>query len=134
MKNNQLKTLVLFSLIFTLLFSVTVTVFAEENTISPRYSYTANITAGLSFSGGTANCSGSVLPSGSYYATITVTLYRKNGSSWDYVTSWYGSASNGNSAFASGSVYVGSGTFKVVAKGNIGNGLERPTNTVIRSN
>lgn len=134
MKNGHLKNLVIFFLCFVQLFSATVTAFAEENTITPRYAYTANIVATLSFSGGTANCSGSVLPSGSYYATITVTLYRQNGSSWDYVTSWYGSASNGGTAAAGGSVYVGSGTFKVVAKGNIGNGLERPTNTVIRSN
>lgn len=134
MKNGHFKNMVIFSLVFMLLFSAIVTVFAEGTSVTPRYSYTAKINAGLSFSGGTAKCSGTVLPSGSYYSTITVTLYRQNGSSWDYVTSWYGSASNGGTAAAGGSVYVGSGTFKVVAKGVIGNGLERPSASVTRSN
>lgn len=102
--------------------------------ITPRYNFTAEIVSTLTFSGGTAYCGGTVTPSGNYSSSVTVTLYRQDGDSWTYVASWYGSASNGATAAASGSKYVGSGTFKVTARGNIGNGLERPTNSVIRSN
>lgn len=130
---KRIPVVLIMALVF--LFSFSLCDAAEkEATISPRYSFTTSITAALSFSGGTANCSGLVIPSGSYNSSITVTLYRQNGSSWDYVTSWYGSASGSSSASAGGSVYVGSGTFKVTAKGVIGNGLERPTTSVIRSN
>ena len=105
----------------------------EENTISPRYSYTSLVTAGLSFSGNTANCTGGVTPSGNYSVSVTVSLYRQNGSSWDYITSWYGNSTGGATATAAGSINVGSGTYKVVTKGNVGNGLEYPTKTVTRT-
>lgn len=107
---------------------------ALADKITPRYSYTSSITAGLSFSGNTANCSGSVSPSGYDKVSVTVTLYRQNGSSWVYITSWSGSASNGATAAAGGSVSnVSSGTYKVVTKGNVGNGLEYPTKTITRT-
>lgn len=106
----------------------------DENQINPRYSYTSWVTAGLSFSGNTANCSGTVSPSGNYSASVTVSLYRQNGSSWVYITSWSGSATGGGTAGAGGSVNVGSGTFKVVTRGNVGNGLEYPTKTITRTN
>lgn len=100
--------------------------------ISPRYSYTQSITAALSFTGGQANCSGTVLPSGNYNCSITVTLYKQNGSNWDYVTSWSGSATGGDVASAGGSKSVGSGTYKVVASANVG-GKESPSKSVIRT-
>ncbi len=100
--------------------------------ISPRYSYTQSITAALSFSGGQAHCSGSVLPSGSYNCSITVTLYKQNGSDWDYVTSWSGSATGRDKAAAGGSTSVGSGTYKVVASANVG-GKEFPSKSVTRT-
>lgn len=94
--------------------------------VQPRYSYTDRITADLSFSNGKANCFGSVTPSGSHDASITVTLYKKNGTKWEYITSWRGSATDGHSAVASGSYSVSHGTYKVVAAGNVG-GLEFPS-------
>ncbi|MBP3541138.1 MAG: hypothetical protein J6K72_04895 [Clostridia bacterium] len=93
------------------------------------YQYTDSISASLSVTGGTAYCSGSVDPTGTYSASVTLNLYRQNGSSWTYITSWSGSATGGAKASASGNIYVGSGTFKLVVKGNVGNGLEYPTIT-----
>lgn len=100
--------------------------------ISPRYTYTSSITAALSFSGGQAHCSGNVKPSGKYECSITVTLYKQNGSNWDYVTSWSDSASGGSQASAGGSIGVGSGTYKVVSSGNVA-GKEFPTKSVTRT-
>ena len=127
-------------LLLVLLLVTTVAIgiaFADDiaNQIMPRYSYTSHVAAGLSFSGNVANCSGGVSPSGDYDASVTVTLYRQNGSSWDYVTSWSGSATGGSTAAAGGSVNVGSGsgTYKVTTRGNVGHGLEYPTKSVTRS-
>jgi hypothetical protein len=96
------------------------------------YQYTDAISGSLNVSGGVAYCSGSVDPKGTYSATVTINLYRQNGSSWTYITSWSGSASGGAKASASGNIYVGSGTYKLVVKGNVGGGLEYPTITKTR--
>ena len=106
--------------------------FAFANIISPMYSYTQTITATLSFDGAKANCSGAVKPSGNYNCSITVTLYRQNGSGWDYIASWSGSATGGNEASAGGSTSVGSGTYQVIASAHVG-GKEFPSKTVTRT-
>lgn len=97
--------------------------------IKPLYDYTTSITAVLTFSNGKANCYGTLTPSGNEDVTISVTLYKKNGSSWGYVTSWSGSSTGGRTASAGGSVSVERGTYKVVTSGNVG-GFEYPTKTV----
>ncbi|MBR2923726.1 MAG: hypothetical protein IKC28_01745 [Clostridia bacterium] len=131
MKKTKWLSILVLCMLFTMLTSLC---FAEgENTITPRYSYTSYITAGLDINGSTADCSGTVKPSGNYSVSVTVSLYRQNGSSWDYVTSWYGSSTGGKTAGAGGSVNVGSGTYKVVTRGNVGNGMEYPTKSVIRT-
>ena len=94
-------------------------------TITPRYSYTQT------FSGGKAQCSGAVKPSGNYNCSIIVTLYKQNGSDWDYITSWFGSATGGERASAGGSKTVGSGTYKVVSSADVA-GKEFPSKSVIR--
>ncbi|MBE5779413.1 MAG: hypothetical protein E7331_08815 [Clostridiales bacterium] len=134
MKNTLFKKIACLCLCMLLLSAVTLSVYAEGAGITPRYSFTAAIKASLNLSGGTAYCSGSVTPSGGYNSSITVTLYRQENGSWVYVTSWYGSASGSATASAGGSKYVGTGTFKVVSNGIIGNGLERPTTYIVRSN
>lgn len=101
--------------------------------ITPFYTYTSNISASLTFSGDKAVCSGSVLPTGTYSASVTVTLYKKNGSSWAYVSSWSDSATGGNEAYASGSSTVGSGTYKVTVSGNVGGGKEYPSKSVTKT-
>lgn len=100
--------------------------------IMPAYEYTANINAALSFSGNNALCSGKLTPCTTDNTSITVTLYRQNGSSWSYVASWTGKGSNGNVAIASGSASVGSGTYKVVSSGNVG-GKEFPSASITKS-
>lgn len=107
----------------------------QENTdadvliIQPRYSYTSKVSAELSFSNGKAVCKGKIEPSGDYDVTVAVTLYKKEGVNWVYITSWFGSATDGLTASAGGSVSVERGTYKVVTSGNVG-GLEYPTKTV----
>ena len=97
-----------------------------------RYEYTNIISVSLSISGGRANCSGYVKPLGSESASIRVTLYKKNGSNWNYIQSWTGSATGGATAAASGSVSVSQGTFKAVAYGNVG-GKEFPTKSITKT-
>lgn len=131
------KRLVAFGLLTLLLLSmasVSLAAVVEPEEIAPMYNYTSSITASLTFSGGTAKCSGTLKPSGSYGSTIRLTLYRKDGNAWYYVASWSGSASGASTAVASGSASVGSGTFRLVAVGNVGNGLERPSTAVVRTN
>lgn len=106
--------------------------FADTPTIQPRYSYTNKAVAELSFSGGKANCGGYVQPSGKYDTSVTVTLYKKNGTKWDYITSWSGSATGGHMAIASGSITVSRGTYKVVTSGNVQN-LEYPSAKIERT-
>lgn len=99
---------------------------------SLQYEMTDMIRAELSFDGGKAVCYGVVRPSDSYNCSITVTLYKKNGSGWDYVDSWSGSATGGQQASAGGSASVGSGTYKVVASGNVAN-KEYPSKSVTKT-
>ncbi len=87
----------------------------------PFYTHTYSIFSTLSFEGNKAKCSGQVTPIGNDFVSITVTLYKKNGTGWDYIDSWNGEATGGGTAYASGSVNVSSGTYKVVANGNVGN-------------
>lgn len=100
--------------------------------ITPYYLYTSDIAASLSFDGNKANCYGSVSPIGNDSVSVTVTLYKKEGSKWSYVDSWSGNASGGATATASGSATVGKGTYKVVTAGNVG-GKESPTKSVTRT-
>lgn len=105
---------------------------AYDLQIMPYYLYTNDIVASLSFSNGKANCYGSVSPIGNESVSVTVTLYKQNGSAWNYIDSWSGSASGGSMATASGSAYVGKGTYKVETSGNVG-GKEFPSKSVTRT-
>lgn len=106
--------------------------FVDIPIVRPCYSYTHKVVAGLSFSDGKANCNGSVTPYSSYDSSVIVTLYKKNGTKWDYVTSWSGSAKDGLIAAAGGSVSVSHGTYKVVTIGNVAN-LEYPSASIERT-
>lgn len=121
------KSLAFLSLLLVLVLSISLA------SASILYTYTSSITASLSFGGSTAYCSGTVTPSGSDNASITVRLYRQKGSSWIFVTSWSGSATGGSTAAASGSVTVSSGTYKVTSYGVIGGGLEYPTASITKT-
>ncbi len=93
----------------------------ESIIIVPYYTYTYSITASLSFEGNKAKCGGSLSPIGKDSVSLTITLYKQNGTQWDYISSWNGEATGGRTATASGSANVSSGTYKVVANGNVGN-------------
>ncbi|HPJ03232.1 MAG TPA: hypothetical protein PKU80_10370 [Candidatus Limiplasma sp.] len=108
-------------------------VYDAAGDIGLRYSYTNQVSAYLSFSGDTAYCGGFIDPSGQYDTTVRVSLYKKNGSSWSFIKSWSGSAANGNTASASGTVTVSAGTYKVTTRGNIGGGLEYPSTSVTKT-
>lgn len=96
------------------------------------YMHTDSIQAKLTFDGNIATCKGSILPIESLDVTITVSLYKQNGSSWTLLESWMGSAKGGGMASASGTKTVGPGTYKVVTSGNVG-GLEYPTTSVTKT-
>ena len=62
--------------------------------VSPMYITIGDINATLTVQSGQANCGGTVsLNSILYGADITVTLQKKNGNNWAYVSSWSDSGS-----------------------------------------
>ena len=97
--------------------------------VSPMYITIGDINATLTVQSGQANCGGTVsLNSISYGADITVTLQKKNGNNWAYVSSW--SDSGSVLVSANGSVSVSTGyTYRVRAsvaiKDSSGNVVER---------
>lgn len=93
---------------------------SESEKISlQRYTETRRIYANLSISGGTASCSGYVLPNGTQDCSLVVTLYRLDGGDWHFVTSWSDSATGGARAAVSASYGVEAGTYKVVSVGTV---------------
>lgn len=104
----------------------------ENGQVLPRYTYTQDAHASLTFADGKAVCSGTIIPRGSYDATITLSLYTKSPTGWSYLTSWTGRATGGAKAIASGSTTVRPGTYLLEARGNVG-GLEYPVAQVIRT-
>ena len=119
-----------FSGLFTvlLLLCVVASVSSAEMA-SPMYIGIGDINATLTVQSGQANCGGTVsLNSISYGADITVTLQKKNGNNWAYVSSW--SDSGSVLVSANGSVSVSTGyTYRVRAsvavKDSSGNVVER---------
>lgn len=90
--------------------------------ISPRYSYTRRVGAGLYIgSSGSARCEGYVMVyDESSSISMKVSLYQKVGNSWDRITSWYGS-STGNDELEILKYYQLSeyGTYKVLVTGTV---------------
>ena len=119
--------------------SPTVTAKANANastgivSFSVHYSYTDAIGVNLSFSGSTAQCSGFVLPSGSYNVSATLTLLKQVISGWQYLASWSGNASGELPVSIAGEATVSNGTYKLVIRGNVSN-LEFPTASVTKAN
>lgn len=106
---------------------------AMAQEISPRSAYVRAKDVDLSFSGGSAVCSGYVTPNGNYPVSVLVTLYKQTSSGWSYVASWSGSSTGGSKAQAGGSVAVGSGTYKVTLAGNVNNGSEYPSANIVKT-
>lgn len=130
-----------FRLAIALLVVALLPLHAFAELISPYYSYTGAISADLSISGGTADCSGTVKPDSGYSANIRVVLYRSSdGKSWTEIASWSNSSSSsGTSVSASGSKSLSSGyKYKVTSFGTVKNSngttVESPTkSTSIKS-
>lgn len=94
----------------------------KDDMISPLYLYTRKVTAHLSISdSGKATCSGSIVASSKESSiSMTVTLYRKSGSTWTKVTAWSDSVS-GQAMQIEKTRQVSEGTYKVVLTGTITN-------------
>ena len=72
------------------------------------------------------------MPVGAYPASLTVSLHQQCGKGWKRVATWYGSAIAGNTASAGGTVAVGAGIYRVSVSANVGGGLERAVQTVVK--
>lgn len=102
---------------------------ANRNDIK-RYSKTRDIYAYLSISGGTATCYGYVRPNNVNDCSITVTLYKKNGTAWIGIASWNDSVIDGNIASVYQTESVNHGTYKVVAVGNVDGEYSRAESSI----
>lgn len=92
---------------------------ADFEIVPYRYDKTSSITASLSISSGIATCKGKLTPADNYNCMLTVTLYKKNGNSWDFIQSWSDSATGGACASVSETRKVDRGTYKVVSVGDV---------------
>lgn len=104
---------------------------ANDKEISPAYLYTQKVTASLSIdANGQATCFGSIKASAQSDISMTITLYKKAGSTWTRVTSW-NSSTSGNSLKLQKTYTVSSGTYKVVTSGSVttSTGSEHVTET-----
>lgn len=102
------------------------------NPIEPLYELTLVIKASCSVSSGVASCYGYVKASASTSdVSLTVTLYRQSGESWDSVTSWHLN-DQGQCGEIDENYNVGSGTYKVVVAGTVVDQYGR-TETVSRT-
>lgn len=87
--------------------------------IEPLYELTLVIKASCTVSSGIASCYGYVKASASTSdVSLTVTLYRQSGESWDSVSSW-SLKNQGRCGEIDENYSVGSGTYKVVVSGTV---------------
>ncbi|MCL2814920.1 MAG: hypothetical protein FWD23_10005 [Oscillospiraceae bacterium] len=109
MKSKKIAAFLLILAIMAIFLSVTV---------AARWINTMGISCDLAFSGRTATCKGNIeaLPGSTISGTLT--LYKKNGSSWDYVTSWN---KNSASSLTINEKYTVSsaGTYRVMISGTV---------------
>ncbi len=92
---------------------------ACERTMSPAYLYTRKVTASLSIDvNGQATCYGLIKANAQSDISMTVTLYKKVGSTWTKITSW-SNFTSGISLKLSKVYIVSQGTYKVVTSGSV---------------
>lgn len=92
---------------------------ACERTVSPAYLYTRKVTASLSIDvNGQATCYGLIKANAQSDISMTVTLYKKVGSTWTKITSW-SNFTSGISLKLSKVYIVSQGTYKVVTSGSV---------------
>ena len=119
----SLKTIMVMMLVGVLMFIVPVTSWARsDGGVSPRYSYTRRIEAGIEISGsGNALCLGEIsVYDASSTISMKVSLYQQTTKGWERLTSWYGT-STGDTRLAIARNYQLSeyGTYKVLVTGTV---------------
>lgn len=89
----------------------------EENIILDRYIWLFKAYATLSITNGTANCTGvAKAKSSNYSLSLTLSLQKKSGTSWNYVASWIGTGSGINGVVLNRTKSgLTSGTYRCVA-------------------
>jgi len=90
--------------------------------ITPRYTYTRSMEAGLHISSaGVAQCHGSVITYDvNSTISIKVSLYQKVGNSWDRIKSWYGNSTGiGHYEIVRNYQLTEYGTYKVLVTGTV---------------
>ncbi len=118
MKHSRVVAILLAGILLLTMLSVPVAL-ASEEMISPAYLYTRKVTASLSINAnGQATCFGTIKASAQSDISMTITLYKKAGSTWTRVTSW-SSSTSGNSLKLQKTYIVSSGTYKVVTSGSV---------------
>lgn len=92
---------------------------ASESSVAPLYLYTKTVKATLTIDdNGQATCFGSIKANSQSDISLTVTLYKKSGTSWSKVASWSNSASD-ISLKLEKKYTVSQGTYKVVTSGSV---------------
>ncbi len=91
-----------------------------ENEILPMYENIVNETVALSISDGTAKCNAYVTCRNSSNITITMTLQKASGSSWNAVKTWSGNDSAVKYFYLSKTRAVTSGKYRVKAVFKVG--------------
>ena len=111
-------------LVGVMLLTISVSAFAavKDDTVSPLYLYTRKVRASLTIGdSGKAICVGSIRANDAQSSfSMTVTLYKKLGSSWVRVAGWSDSLS-GQILEIEKTKQVTEGTYKVVTTGTVTN-------------
>ena len=68
-----------------------------------------------------------------YGCTLRLALYEEVNGAYQYITSWNTSSTNGSKASLDKSYYVGQGSFRIIAQGNI-DSLDYPRKVVTKPN
>lgn len=97
--------------------------YSNSSMMTPNYTYIWQMSAGLKISSaGKAHCLGTVdAPSNSHYVNLTVTLQKKNSSSWENVKSWSTSGIGQSGLIIEEDYYVARGTYRVLTTAKIYN-------------
>ena len=105
---------------FLLIFALMVcTVSLFSTTVSARWVNTMGISCEVTFSSRTATCNGDIDALSGSTISGTLTLYKKNGSSWDYVTSWNKSSSSSSLTINEKYTVNSAGTYRVTLTGTV---------------
>lgn len=98
------------------------TVLVGSNALAaqPRYAYTSIVAAGLSFSGGNAECFGEIVAdSSSSSISMKVRLWRKVDGVWSVIKTWSASTTSYPVCTIDKDYSVSAGTYKVTVAGTV---------------